>query len=962
MTHNIKAIWRGGKIQRVFNIMYDVMWNVILFFLVIGFIGLFFAGGLGTGYFASLVKDEPIRSYSSMEQDIYNYEETSKLYFAGDVYFGDIRADLYREEVTLENVSDLLINAVIATEDQSFYDHDGVVPKAIIRAVLQEAINTNVKTGGSTLTQQLIKNQMLTNEVSFDRKAKEILLALRLEHFFEKDEILEAYLNIIPYGRNSSGRNIAGVQTASQGIFGLDADDVNIPQAAFLAGLPQSPSVYTPFISGGGLKDEEGLEAGLTRMKIVLKRMHDAEFINKEAYDDAINYDIIEDFTEQKQSTFEKYPRLANELEIRAKDILLETVAEEDSYTMDDLENNEQLKEEYETLVDNNLRRNGYNIYSSIDKDIYDNMQDVMVNHDYFGPDRKVSKKDEETGETVEWTEQQQAGGILIENKTGKIISFAGGREFEDSEINYTNRPRSPGSTFKPLVVYAPGMELGSLQPGTPLSDHNNIFKFPEHDPWTVDNYSKGSQYGIIPAREALAQSYNIHTVAAYKDIYTQDPARQFLGEMWEANDNKVYDRPSLSLGADDVTVEENTNMFSVFGNEGEYNESYMIEKITNQDDDIVYEHEDDPVNVFSKETAYLTIDILRDVIDSGTATYFKSQIKDDSVDWAGKTGTSSKHKDAWFIGVNPNVTFGAWTGYNTPTDIKKACPNCTLNHSQRIIKLWSELVNGAGDVGEDLVTSKENFKQPDDIVEKSICSISGMLPSDLCKKAGLVTTDIFNKKFVPTEEDDSLMKGSFVRVNGQSVIAGDKTPSEFVEGDGLTFNPEFLKDNGYDELDDITKLYPRQNHHLWEKISVPKGDIGEEIKSTGKKPSAPSSVNKSGQSISWQASNSKNVIGYRIYKASKPGGSFSRVGHTTSTSYSVGDGKAVYHVKAVDYFGLESSASKDVIIGDYSKNDKKDEKKAKDKENDKQDKDQDKEKDKDKEKDENNNNDDEDE
>src|SRR5690625_2834352 len=190
----IKSFWQKGLIQLSSRITYDVIWNVILFFLVIGFIGLFFAGGIGAGYFASLVKDEPVRSYSSMEQDIYNYEETSKLYFAGDVYFGDINAELYREEVKLENVSDLLINAVIATEDQSFYEHEGVVPKAIIRAVLQAAINSNVKTDGSTLTQQLIKNQMLTNEVSFDRKAKEILLALRLENFFEKDEILEAYL------------------------------------------------------------------------------------------------------------------------------------------------------------------------------------------------------------------------------------------------------------------------------------------------------------------------------------------------------------------------------------------------------------------------------------------------------------------------------------------------------------------------------------------------------------------------------------------------------------------------------------------------------------------------------------------------------------------------------------------------------------------------------------------------
>src|SRR5699024_10864757 len=165
--------------------------NLILFFLIAGLILFVFAGGVGAGYFASLVKDEPIRSYEEMQQDIYNYEQTSKIYFADNKYLGDVRADLQRDKVKLDNVSDLLKEAVIATEDEMFYEHHGVVPKAIIRAIYQEAANTQSQTGGSTLTQQIIKNQILTNEVSFERKAKEIVLALRLEHFFEKDEILE---------------------------------------------------------------------------------------------------------------------------------------------------------------------------------------------------------------------------------------------------------------------------------------------------------------------------------------------------------------------------------------------------------------------------------------------------------------------------------------------------------------------------------------------------------------------------------------------------------------------------------------------------------------------------------------------------------------------------------------------------------------------------------------------------
>ncbi len=317
--NKIKDLWIHGKIQRTSRITYDIAWNILLFFIVIGTMVVIFAGGVGAGYFASLVKDESLRDYEEMRKQIYNYEETSKLYFADEKYIGDIRADLHREEVELENVSEHLVNAVIATEDELFYEHNGIVPKAIVRALFQEVTNADVKTGGSTLTQQLIKNQILTNEVSFERKAKEILLAMRLEKFFEKDEILEAYLNVIPYGREASGRNIAGIQTAAQGIFGVDASELNLPQAAYLAGLPKNPYVYTPFEASGKVKDEEGLEPGLNRMKTVLKRMHEENFIDEKEYEEALAYDITKDFTEKSVSPIDEYPAIVFELEKRAK-------------------------------------------------------------------------------------------------------------------------------------------------------------------------------------------------------------------------------------------------------------------------------------------------------------------------------------------------------------------------------------------------------------------------------------------------------------------------------------------------------------------------------------------------------------------------------------------------------------------------------------------------------------------
>ncbi len=913
-----KKIWETGKIQRSSRVTYDVSWNIILFFIIVGAVGIFFACGVGAGYFASLVKDEPIRSYTSMEKSIYNYEETSKLYFAEDKYIGNIRSDLHREEVALKNVSDNLIHAVIATEDESFREHKGIVPKAIVRAIVQEATNADVKTGGSTLTQQLIKNQILTNEVSFERKAKEILLSLRLEQFFEKDQILEAYLNIIPYGRDASGQNIAGIQTAASGIFDVDAKDLNLSQAAYLAGLPQSPSYYTPFLNNGGLKDEADLQPGINRMKSVLERMYDEEYITKEEYTKALAYDIIADFKEATDSSLEKYPYLTFELEKRATEILAKQLAKDDGYTVDDIENDQDLKEEYKILADRELRQNGYEIHSTIDKKTYDAFQKIAKNYKGYGPDRPETIENEK-GEKEEIMEPVQTGGILIENKTGKILSFVGGRGYSDnSQLNYaTDAERPNGSTMKPILVYGPAMEAGAVQPGSPILDYKTTFA----GGYTPGNYA-GGYHGIVSARQALAQSYNIPAVNVYSRIINNDPVSHYLEKMGitTLTEGDHYNR-SLALGQPKygLTVEENVNAFATIGNNGNFVDAYMIDKIETRDGDVIYEHKAEPVEVFTPQTNYLTLDMMRDVIRSGTGGYLNSQLQNPSVDWAGKTGTSQDWKDTWFVATNPNVTFGTWMGYDTPKSLR--CGGCSLSYSNRNINLWAKLINKATELNPDLIGPGNNFKRPDGIVSRSYCAISGMLPSELCQKAGLIRSDLFNAKYVPTKTDDSLIgSGSLVQVNGKTVAAGPKTPKEFTSGSGLAFNPTFLKREGYDQYSDLSVLFPRTNRDLWEKISTTSSGVSSStINNDGKQPGAPSSVSSSGNKITWAKSSSADVVGYRVYQAAKSGGAFSLVGSTTSTGYSVPNNGTVYVVKAVDYFGLESAASNQVELGNVS-------------------------------------------
>ncbi|HLR54787.1 MAG TPA: transglycosylase domain-containing protein [Pseudogracilibacillus sp.] len=783
MLEKIKKAWRAGTIQRTSRVTYDVAWNILLIFIVIAGILVVFAGGVGAGYFASLVKDEPIPSYQEMENDIYDYEQTSKLYFDDDKLIGNIKADIHREKFSVDKAPDVLVDAVIATEDDLFYEHHGVVPKAVIRAMYQEATGAESSSGGSTLTQQLVKNQILTNEVSFERKAKEMLLAMRVERYFEKDEIMEAYLNIIPYGREASGTNIAGIKTAAKGVFDEKVEDLNLPQAAFLAGIPKNPYLYTPFTNKGKLKDEEELEAGVKRMKVVLKRMYNTDFISKEEYEEALDYDIAEDFTDKTDPSLEEHPALVFELQKRARKILKEQLAEEDDVSKEDLDEDDSLNDKYNELAEKDMRTEGYEIHSTIDKEMYKKMKEIGDNYGNYGPNNEHDQK-------------EQAGAVLAENDTGKVLSFYPGRDIKrgESEFNYAmgGKGRLPGSTMKPLATYAPAIELGEIQPGSVILDA----KYPgEH---RTKNYG-GGYYGLVSARDALANSYNVVAEEIYDRILDENPAKNYVSEMGIPVTESDQETLQFGTGGVDygVTVEQNTNAFGTLSNQGDYVPSYMIEEITDADGETIYEHESKEKEVFSPQTAYLTLDMMRDVISDGTGTAIKSQLNNNDVDWAGKTGTSTEYKDSWFMGTNPNVTLGTWMGYETPTSVY--CEGCSLSYSDRNQHLWAAFVNGLAEIDADLVTPSDKHKKPDGLVTKKYCATSGDKPSELCEKAGLVEEDLYDKEETPSDKDDSLTESSKGKYK---------------------FKKEWIKDKGYDDIiDDPDELIPRKHEDKWKKV-----------------------------------------------------------------------------------------------------------------------------------------------
>jgi penicillin-binding protein 1B len=884
------------------RITYQVVWNLILVFITVVILGGTFATGVGAGYFASLVKDEPIRSYSSLKKDIYNYTESSDLYFGDNVYLGKLRSDLDREEVKLDQVSNNLINAVIATEDGYFYQHHGVVPKAVLRALFQEVTNSSVQSGGSTLTQQLIKNQILTNEVSFQRKANEIILALRLEKFFSKKEILEAYLNVSTFGRNSSGRNIAGVQAAAKGIFGKTAKDLTLPEAAFIAGLPQSPFGYTPFTNKGQLK--KNLEPGITRMKVVLKRMYDGHYINQKQYQDALAYDIKKDFIAAGTNPIEQYPWLTFEIEKRSVEVLTTVLAKKDGISEKELKKDDNLFYKYKTLASHNLSQNGYEIHTTIDKNIYDSMQKVKDQYPYYGPDKEQVKEDPETGEKTKVMEPVEVGAMLIENKTGKIISFVGGRDYNKQNLNHaTSAIRQNGSTMKPLLVYGPAFELGKAAPGTTLPDvalHLNPGN--PSKPWPTDYDKRYS--GLVSARYALTVSYNVPAVKLYSEILSYRPAKYLEKMGFTSLTKEDYTNRATAIGSlqNGVTVEENTNAFTTFANEGKFIDAYLIDKIVDKNGKTIYQHEVKPVDVFTPQTAFLTLDMMRDVIKKGTAAAVNSRLKF-SADWAGKTGTGNEYFDSWLVASNPNVTFGIWSGYDTP---KSLFTPGKVAYYNRTYYLWADLINSAYAVKPDLIASKESFKMPDGIVKRAYCAVSGLLPSKACTDAGLVESDYFNEKFVPTETDNSLIEGNYVQIGDKKYLALDSTPSDFAQK-GMILNPDFISSMVGDNFNNPSQLIPKRSR--WNSILVPNAKIVDNGK-------IPDSVNVTvtGNTLTWSPSADNDVIGYRVYKGDIPAAKEASISSGSSLSFNATEGN--YYVTAVDIAGNESAPSNVVQVG----------------------------------------------
>ncbi|MBO0421568.1 transglycosylase domain-containing protein [Enterococcus plantarum] len=718
---------KGPEKKKIFltiNVVIRVLQSLFVFAVVVLLLGGALGLGIGMGYFAFLVEDTQPPTKEELQTEISDISEVSRMTYADGTNIAMIKSDLVRTRVDSEHISPLLKKAIISTEDEYFEEHNGVVPKAVIRALVSDATGIGGSSGGSTLTQQLVKQQILTDETTFKRKANEILLAYRIEKYFSKDEIVTTYLNVSPFGRNNKGENIAGVEEAAKGLFGKNANDLTLPQAAFIAGLPQSPIIYTPYSNTGALKDDENMAYGMKRKDFVLFSMYREKAITKEEYEAAKNYDLKQDFQPQQESNQNTQGYLYNAVLEQATNVVMDINIEKAGVkkeTLDDLG-----LSQYKDQARKEIQNRGYTIQSTIDQTVYDTMQNAVATYGYM--------LDDGYGAGL-----VETGNVLMDNKTGRIIGFVAGRDFNVSQSNHAlDTLRQVGSTIKPISVYGPAIDQGMVGSESRLANYPTSYRSGDE----LTNATNSGTNTFDTVRHSLEWSYNIpvyHLNEAMKAQMGDDnfAYNNYLSKMnYPANDGWAYE--SAPLGSIEATVLTQTNGFQTLANKGQYQKGYMIDKITDNSGKVIYEHKDAPVQVYSEATASIMNDMMRSVLDSKITTPFKNMINGlnpafGNVDWVGKTGTTDAYKDAWLVVSTPTITLGSWTGYDNPTAMS---PNSGDQNSAYL----ANLANAIYSVRPDLFGAGEKFTLSKDVIKSTVSSFTGEKPGTFTYNGGTYT------------------------------------------------------------------------------------------------------------------------------------------------------------------------------------------------------------------------------
>ena len=664
--------------------------------------------------FALYVKND-LKQQVDFNVEGFSLDQTSVIYCVDpgtgeNVVLQKLYGGSNRTWVKYEQIPKNLIHACIAIEDKRFEEHQGVDWVTTMRACIKMFLGTG-SAGGSTVTQQLIKNLTGDEEVTVRRKLVEIFRALEFEKQYTKEEIMEWYLNIIGLGENCSG-----VQSAAQVYFGKNVEELDLAECAALIGITNNPSIYDPYLNP---------EMNKERQETILWAMWDQGYINRDQYDAAVAEKLVFSNGSAEQDDGGEYYSYFEDQVIRD---VVNDLCEKTGYDYN--------------LVYKMVMTGGYSIYSTLNPDVQASVDKIY--------------EDLSRVPNTASAQQLESGMVIIDNQTGDIVALAGGVGKKTGSLTWncaTQSLLSPGSTIKPLSVYAPAIELGLITPASVYDD--TPYSFTDTACWPKN--SDSTYRGLVSINEAVCQSLNtipVKLVAEMTPEYCYTFAKEKLGLSTLVSDyvnssGEVLSDVNLAPMAmggltTGVTVRSVAAAYATFANEGVWRESRTYTKVTDAAGNVILDNSQDSHVAMKDMTAWYITYMLENTVTGGTGTAARLE----GMTTAGKTGTTTSDYDRWFAGYTPYYTGVVWCGYDDPEEII-----LTDSQTNPAIVLWKDVMELVH-----IGLKDRDFEKPTNVVECTVCRDSGLLACDACRldpRGDRLETVQLSLYDVPTESCD---------------------------------------------------------------------------------------------------------------------------------------------------------------------------------------------------------------
>ena len=704
-------------------------------------------------------------------------DKTSFIYDSEGNLITDYKGTEDRIMVSIDEIPEMLQNAFIAVEDARFYEHNGVDVKRIVGALVANFTSGSTQ-GGSTITQQLIKQTVLSSEQSYKRKLQEAYLAMELETRYTKKQILESYLNTI-----FLGGSYYGVRVAAYGYFGKSLDQLTLRECAMLAGLTRSPNYYNPRSNFYTRNTEGSSTPDITnnRTDYVLRQMRENGLITAQQYNAALDRSTASVLEKSPASTdMYSYPHYVEYAVSDVVDTFLDLNGLEDTSAN-------------RYAMENKLRTGGYSVYLCLDTEIQEIVEDTLANWSNYprlrDPSDKVYQSRNSDGTYTE-IEQPQAAACVFDYRTGELKAIVGGRYKPTTRktLNRASGMTMPvGSSIKPLTVYAPAIDLGASPASIAYNMPVPISGWKDSsgkDSWPK-NYGGGGYKGPQSFRSALRNSYNTAAAQILMTYVGVSRSVEYLHLMGIPDKNINADPFGLALGSSGLTPVQMAVAFGTIANKGVYQQPLSFSRIVDSNGNVVVDmhQQQDRHQVFKPSTAYLVVDMLKEAVQSGTGT--KAKISSQVV--AGKTGTNSDSKGVFFAGMTGWYSGSVWIGHDNYKALSSKATGG--NAAAPLWQSFMEKIHKAKNLD-----SREIIDgTPSDynLVRVTTCGVSGQLATDACYNDvnGYKTiTDYWSADSVPTAYCSMHKSVSVCTESG--LLATDYCPSYSVETRGIVLIP----------------------------------------------------------------------------------------------------------------------------------------------------------------------------